>query len=163
MAAIRGKNTTPERIVRSVLHRLGCRFALHRPDLPGKPDIVMPAREVVVLVHGCYWHMHRCKRGRSTPATNATFWRKKRRANKMRDRRTLAALRRCGWVVLVVWECQTKGAKLDVLERRLQRFLGESAPHSVGRGGVKQAKANSKARPDRMRPHPRIRKHIRRT
>jgi len=117
MAAIRGKNTTPERIVRSVLHRLGCRFALHRADLPGKPDIVMPARGLIVLVHGCYWHMHDCKRGRSTPATNAAFWRSKRERNRERDRRTLAALRCLGWRVIVVWQCQARDA--ERLARRL--------------------------------------------
>lgn len=121
MAAIRGKDTTPERIVRSVLHSLGARFTLHRADLPGKPDIVMPARGAVVLVHGCYWHMHACKRGRSTPASNAAFWRAKRTRNLERDRRTLAALRRAGWRVLVVWECQTKNRA--ALARRLGRFI----------------------------------------
>ncbi len=121
MAAIRGKDTTPERIVRSMLHWLGCRFALHRADLPGKPDIVMPARGLIALVHGCYWHMHGCKRGRSTPATNAAFWRAKRERTRNRDRRTLAALRRAGWRVLVVWECQLRD--IDKLASRLRAFL----------------------------------------
>jgi DNA mismatch endonuclease (patch repair protein) len=121
MAAIRGKDTRPERIVRSVLHRLGCRFALQRADLPGKPDIVMPARGAVVFVHGCYWHMHACKRGRSTPATNAAFWRAKRAKNRERDRRTLTKVRRAGWRVLVVWECQTSNP--SALSRRLSGFL----------------------------------------
>ena len=129
MAAIRGKDTTPERIVRSVLHRLGCRFALHRTDLPGKPDIVMPARGLIVLVHGCYWHMHTCKRGRSTPTTNAAFWRAKRGRNRTRDRRTLAALRRAGWRVLVVWECQTRNA--ETLVGRLLAFLANSKPQGT--------------------------------
>lgn len=120
MAAIRGKDTTPERIVRSVLHRLGCRFALHRADLPGKPDIVMPARGAVVFVHGCYWHMHTCKRGRSTPATNAAFWRAKREKNRQRDRWTVAALRRAGWRVFVVWECELKADKIARVIERLQ-------------------------------------------
>ena len=121
MAAIRGKDTTPERIVRSILHRLGCRFAVHRADLPGKPDIVMPARNAVVFVHGCFWHMHACKRGRSTPATNAAFWRAKRERTRTRDRRTLAALRRAGWRVLVVWECRMRDAR--TLEAGLRKFL----------------------------------------
>jgi DNA mismatch endonuclease (patch repair protein) len=108
----------PERTVRSVLHRLGFRFALHRADLPGKPDIVMPARRAVVFVHGCYWHMHGCKRGRSTPVTNAAFWRTKRESNRMRDRRNVKALRRAGWWVVVVWECELKPAKIGrVIER----------------------------------------------
>ena len=121
MSAIRGKDTTPERIVRSVLHRLGFRFALHRADLPGKPDIVMPVRRAVVFVHGCYWHMHTCKRGRSTPATNSAFWRCKRLRNRARDKCTLAAIRRAGWWVLVVWECQT--ADRIRLAKRLSSFL----------------------------------------
>ena len=121
MAAIHGKDTTPERIVRSVLHRIGCRFALHRADLPGKPDIVMSARRAVVFVHGCYWHMHTCKRGRSTPATNSAFWRSKRLRNQARDKRTLAAIRRAGWRALVVWECQTVDRVR--LAKRLSSFL----------------------------------------
>jgi DNA mismatch endonuclease, patch repair protein len=123
MAAIRGKNTLPERIVRSVLHSRGFRFALHRTDLPGKPDIVLPARGVVVLVHGCYWHMHRCKRGRSTPETHAAFWRNKRERNRKRDRKNFNALRRAGWRVLTIWECQTRHPAF--LEARLRLFLGK--------------------------------------
>lgn len=122
MSAIRGKNTVPELIVRSILHRLGYRFALHRSDLPGKPDIVMPARGSIVLVHGCYWHMHSCKRGRSTPATNVAFWNAKRTRNRERDKRTLSMLRLAGWRVLVVWECQTR--EPVKLAERLSAFLG---------------------------------------
>ncbi len=121
MAAIRGKNTSPERIVRSVLHRHGFRFALHRANLPGKPDIVMPGRQVVILVHGCFWHMHKCKRGQSTPATRADFWKAKRQRTRERDRRTYMTLRRLGWRVIVVWECQTK--RLAALEMRLNSLL----------------------------------------
>ncbi|MBX3393783.1 MAG: DNA mismatch endonuclease Vsr [Phycisphaerae bacterium] len=121
MAAIRGKDTKPELIVRSVAHRLGFRFRLHSTDLPGKPDLVFPSRRAVVFVHGCYWHMHACKRGRSTPATNAEFWREKRNTNRERDRRTLAVLHRAGWRVLVVWECQLRD--LDKLASRLRAFL----------------------------------------
>ena len=106
--------------MRSLLHRLGFRFALHRVDLAGKPDIVMPARRAVVLVHGCYWHMHNCKRGRSTPATHAAFWRTKRERNRERDRETLAALRRAGWRVVVVWECELKSSKIGRVIERLQ-------------------------------------------
>ena len=118
MAAIRGKDTTPELIVRSILHRLGCRFSLHRTDLPGKPDIVMPARGAVVFVHGCYWHMHGCKRGRSTPGTNAAFWRSKREGNRKRDRKNVSALRRAGWRVLVIWQCELKSSKIGRIVER---------------------------------------------
>jgi len=121
MAAIRGKDATPERLVRSVLHRLGCRFSLHRTDLPGKPDIVMPARRSIILIHGCYWHSHTCKRGCSTPVSNAPFWKKKRNGIIIRDRRTLEALRRDGWRVLVIWECQTR-YKFRIVTR-LSKFL----------------------------------------
>lgn len=121
MAAIRAKDTRPELVVRSIAHRLGYRFRLHAPDLPGRPDMVFRSRRVVVFVHGCYWHMHNCKRGCSTPATNAAFWQAKRAENRRRDRRTLAALRRAGWRVIVLWECQTR----DVVQlgRRLSSSL----------------------------------------
>jgi DNA mismatch endonuclease (patch repair protein) len=121
MTAVKSRDTTPERIVRSVLHSLGCRFALHRADLPGKPDIVMPARGRIVLVHGCFWHGHTCARGRRAPVTNARYWRMKIDRNRGRDKRALTALRRAGWRVLVVWECQTRDrAKLA---ERLADFL----------------------------------------
>jgi DNA mismatch endonuclease (patch repair protein) len=128
MAAIHGKDTTPERLVRSILHRLGFRFALHRPDLPGKPDIVMPARGAVVLVHGCYWHMHRCKRGRSTPTTNAAFWQAKRIRNRQRDREVIASLRRAGWRVVVVWECELRPKKVARVIERLRSLKGAGNP-----------------------------------
>lgn len=121
MAAISDRNTAPERKVRSVLHRLGFRFSLHRTDLPGKPDIVMPVRKVVVLVHGCFWHMHTCKRGRSTPVTRAAFWDSKRKETRRRDRRTSSALQRLDWKVIVIWECQTQN--LAELENRLTTIL----------------------------------------
>ena len=121
MAANRGKNTTPERIVRSVLHSLGYRYRLHQATLPGKPDLVLPRLNIVVLIHGCFWHSHKCKRGRSTPSSNVAFWQKKRTGTVARDRRTIAALRRTGWRVLVVWECQI--ANRERLSERLHRFL----------------------------------------
>jgi len=121
MAAIRGKDTEPERIVRSLAHRLGQRFRLHVSDLPGKPDLVFRSARAVIFVHGCYWHAHTCKRGQSTPVTNAAFWRTKRAKNRARDRTTVAALRRSGWRVLVVWECQTRDRAR--LAHRLAAFL----------------------------------------
>jgi DNA mismatch endonuclease (patch repair protein) len=126
MQAVKGRDTRPERLVRSILHGLGCRFALHRADLPGKPDIVMPARERVVLVHGCFWHGHTCARGGREPAENAEYWRGKIQRNRRRDRRTLAALRRAGWQVLVVWECETRNA--TKLTTRLAEFLRTRRP-----------------------------------
>lgn len=125
MQAVKGRDTTPERVVRSMMHRLGGRFTLRRKDLPGKPDIVMPARGTVVFVHGCFWHGHTCARGKRKPITNAVYWQAKIERNQNRDRRSVAALRRSGWRVLVVWECETR--KPAQLERRLTRFLASSA------------------------------------
>jgi len=121
MSRIRGKNTKPEMIVRSLAHRLGYRFRLHRTDLPGKPDIVFPSRGKVVLVHGCFWHRHNCRYGRVMPATRRQFWSRKFDANRERDRRNRRALRSRGWDVLVIWECQTKDRAR--LAERLCRFL----------------------------------------
>ena len=86
MAAIKGKDTRPEMVVRRMLHRLGFRYALHKNGLPGKPDLVFPSRRKVIFVHGCYWHIHDCRYGRVVPATRADFWRAKRRSNVERDR-----------------------------------------------------------------------------
>jgi DNA mismatch endonuclease (patch repair protein) len=121
MRAIKGRNTKPELIVRSALHRLGCRFSLHRSDLHGRPDIVMPARNAVVFVHGCFWHGHVCRHGRRKPASNVAYWTAKLERNRERDRRAVKALRKAGWRVLVVWECQTRDA--DSLGARLCTFL----------------------------------------
>src|SRR5271170_2490321 len=107
MRAIRSKNMRPEMAVRSLVHKLGYRFRLHRPDLPGTPDLVFPSRRKIIEVRGCFWHWHLCPKGRSTPITNAEFWRKKKLENKERDARNGAHLRRLGWRVLVIWECQT--------------------------------------------------------
>src|SRR5438874_463419 len=108
MSAIRGKDTKPELIVRSIVHALGCRFRLHRRNMPGAPDIVLPRHKKIVLVHGCYWHMHNCRWGLVTPKTNAKFWHAKRTGNVKRDRRNLTELKRMDWRVLTVWECETK-------------------------------------------------------
>jgi len=121
MSQIRGRDTTPERVVRSIVHRLGYRFRLHRSDLPGKPDLVLTRLNKVILVHGCYWHMHRCRYGRVVPKTNARFWREKRMGNVERDRRNIRRLRRQGWKVMVAWECWTRNP--DGLEDRLVSFL----------------------------------------
>ena len=121
MSRIKGKDTTPEMVVRSLVHALGYRFRLHRKDLPGKPDLVLPRHKKVIFVHGCFWHMHTCKKGKSTPATNVKFWKNKREGNKKRDRRNIAALKKQGWEVLVVWECQLKNP--DKLQQRIADFL----------------------------------------
>jgi DNA mismatch endonuclease, patch repair protein len=118
MSAIRGKNTKPEMRVRSFLHRAGLRFRLHRADLPGKPDIVLPGRSVAIFVHGCFWHWHGCKYS-VWPKTRAEFWREKIMGNVQRDRRHVRALRRIGWRPITVWECQTSAEQLDRLLKEL--------------------------------------------
>lgn len=121
MSRIRGKDTKPEMTVRRLVHALGYRFRLHRRDLPGCPDLVLPRHRKVIFVHGCFWHRHRCRYGRPMPATRRQFWKKKLEGNKQRDARNRRALRRLGWDVLVVWECQTR--KPHKLIDRLVVFL----------------------------------------
>lgn len=123
MRNVKGKNTTPELAVRRMLHRLGFRFRLHRKDLPGKPDIVLPSRRKIVLVHGCYWHGHDCRYGR-LPKSRLEFWGPKIEANRARDARNLAELEEQGWTVLVVWQCETRNPA--TLEKRLIDFLSPS-------------------------------------
>lgn len=123
MSRIRNKNTRPEIIVRSLVHGMGCRYSLHNSKLPGKPDLVLSRHRKIIFVHGCFWHMHKCRYGRVTPQTRAGFWQNKRMGNVMRDRRNLAALKREGWQVLVVWECWTRD--LESLGKRLVAFLKE--------------------------------------
>lgn len=121
MAAIKGENTAPELYVRRLLHAHGYRFRLHRDDLPGKPDIVLPRYEKVVFVHGCFWHGHRrCKRA-TLPKTNRTFWQKKIEGNRRRDARVKRQLRSLGWEVFEVWQCQLR--RPTALEKRLMQFL----------------------------------------
>jgi DNA mismatch endonuclease, patch repair protein len=111
MASIRGKDTGPEKSVRSLVHQLGYRFRLHRRDLPGKPDLVFPSRRKVIFVHGCFWHMHDCRYGRVTPATRIEFWQAKRTGTVERDRRAIEQLTTLGWESLIVWECNTKNTE----------------------------------------------------
>lgn len=123
MSRIRSKDTKPEMIVRSLVHQMGFRFRLHRKDLPGKPDLVLPRHHKVIFVHGCFWHMHRCRYGKVTPKTNAQFWQDKREGNVARDRRHRRQLRSDGWDVLTIWECWTKDPETLVIPR-LETFLG---------------------------------------
>jgi DNA mismatch endonuclease, patch repair protein len=122
MSRIRGKDTKPELIVRSIVHQMGCRFRLHRKDLPGTPDLVLPGRSKVIFVHGCFWHMHRCRYGRVKPMTNAAFWQAKREGTVDRDRRNRKSLRAAGWEVFTVWECWTRETE-ERLIPRLNAFL----------------------------------------
>ncbi|QNN23000.1 DNA mismatch endonuclease Vsr [Planctomycetales bacterium ZRK34] len=120
MAAVKGKDTTPEMTVRRMVHRMGYRYRLHVRGLPGTPDMVFPRLEKIINVHGCFWHMHHCGRCR-IPATRREYWVGKLQRNKLRDQRTRRKLNRMGWSVLTVWECQLK--RPEVLMRRIRRFL----------------------------------------
>ncbi len=122
MARVRTKNTTPELIVRSCLHTMGYRFRLHRRDLPGTPDIVLPKFHKVIFVHGCYWHGHGCSSGR-LPKSNVEFWESKIKLKMARDVRNLEAIRNCGWSAYVVWSCQTQS--LVNLRASLLTFLSD--------------------------------------
>lgn len=123
MSRIRSRDTKPEIVVRSIVHRMGYRFRLHDKNLPGKPDIVLPRHRKIIDVRGCFFHMHSCRYGRVKPATNNEFWLAKRQSNRLRDKRNARLLRDAGWDVLVIWECETKA--LDRLERMLGRFLSK--------------------------------------
>ena len=112
MSRIKSKDTTPERIVRSFLHRNGFRFRLHAKDLPGKPDIVLPKYKTVIEVRGCFWHRHPGCKSATNPSSNVDFWQKKFAANVSRDERTEQELKKLGWNVIVVWECETGKSNL---------------------------------------------------
>lgn len=108
MSGIKGKNTKPELIVRRFLHSQGYRFRLHRKDLPGKPDIVLPRMKVCIFVHGCFWHRHANCKYAVMPKSRVDFWTAKFEANIDRDRKALENLNRDGWTVFTVWECELK-------------------------------------------------------
>ena len=127
MARVRGKDTKPEIVVRSIVHRLGYRFRLHRAGLPGRPDLVFAGRRKAIFVHGCFWHRHPGCRGTTTPKTRASYWQEKFRQNIERDRRAIEALEEAGWSVMVVWECETRDSK--TLARRLKQFLAQDSPN----------------------------------
>lgn len=120
MARICSKNTKPELIVRSQLHRLGFRFRVHRKDLPGKPDIALPRHHKIILVHGCFWHGHSCSLG-SKPKSNQDYWREKIRNNRLRDRRVKRELIKQGWTVLEIWECEIR--KNVGIKEKLEMFM----------------------------------------
>jgi DNA mismatch endonuclease (patch repair protein) len=121
MRAVKSRDTTPERIVRTLVSRLGYRFRLIRADLPGKPDLTFPKFRSVVFVHGCFWHGHSCGRGARVPRTNVEYWVRKISGNRTRDAKVRAELQKTGWRVLTIWECQLK--REAALERRIASFL----------------------------------------
>jgi DNA mismatch endonuclease (patch repair protein) len=121
MSGIRGRNTKPELLIRSLLHRRGFRFRLDARDLPGRPDIVLPRFGAVIFVHGCFWHGHDCPLFK-WPQTRPDFWREKIGRNRANDEKSRAALLAAGWRVGVVWECALRGANRD-LDGVLQRLV----------------------------------------
>jgi DNA mismatch endonuclease, patch repair protein len=125
MARIRAKDTEPELVVRSVLHCLGFRFRLHRRDLPGTPDITLPKYQMIILVHGCFWHRHPKCRFAYSPKSRVDFWLNKFAKNVARDKLVRQTLLRMGWKVLVIWECETTSR--EALEKRLRSLLRKGA------------------------------------
>jgi len=128
MAKVRSKDTKPEIEVRSLLHRLGYRFRLHRKELPGKPDIVFKRRRKAIFVHGCFWHGHGCQIGR-LPKSNLDYWREKIERNINRDAEKRSELEKLGWSVDEVWQCEIKDNQL--LAERLKNFLGPTKPIDI--------------------------------
>jgi DNA mismatch endonuclease (patch repair protein) len=123
MAAVHSQDTTPEMAVRKIVHALGYRYRLHVPTLPGRPDLVFPARRKVVFVHGCFWHRHNGCRYATSPKTNSEFWESKFAANVARDRHVRRELRKMDWATLTVWQCELK--KPGKLTERLNDFLSD--------------------------------------
>lgn len=124
MRAVKSVNTKPEMAVRQIVHAMGYRYRLHRADLPGKPDLVFPARRSVIFVHGCWWHGHDCKRGAREPKTNRDYWVAKIDGNRKRDIASRQALEALGWRPLIIWECEIRN--VDELSNRLSSFLGRT-------------------------------------
>jgi DNA mismatch endonuclease (patch repair protein) len=124
MRRVKGRNTTPELTVRRALTALGARYRLHRKDLPGSPDIVMPGRRLALFVHGCFWHGHDCARGSRVPKANRDYWVGKVERNRARDARTQAELAALGWRVETIWECDLKDA--EALSSRLAAMLAKT-------------------------------------
>ena len=121
MSCVSGKNTKPELIVRSLLHKAGYRFRLHRSDLPGKPDITLPKYKKVIFVHGCFWHGHKDCRRSKRPISNKKFWHEKLDKNIKRDIVNIRNLKELGWGVLIVWTCEVN--ELNQLKNKLLSFL----------------------------------------
>jgi DNA mismatch endonuclease (patch repair protein) len=142
MAGIGTRDTAPEMVVRRGLHRLGFRFRLHRKDLPGRPDVVLPGQRVVIFVHGCFWHGHVECRYFRLPRTNADFWRTKIARNVERDAEVVTRLVGQGWRVLMVWECATRGESGTLVPERIAQWLQDT--HVVGELGTAPADSNVK-------------------
>ena len=128
MRRVKGRDTAPERTVRRLLTGLGARYRLHRKDLPGNPDIVLPGRRLAVFVHGCFWHGHDCARGARVPKANRDYWTAKVARNVARDQRARDALTAAGWRVETVWECELKDQ--PAVQARLKALLDQAASAS---------------------------------
>lgn len=140
MSGIRGKDTKPELIVRKVLFAAGFRFRLHRRDLPGVPDVVLPGKRVAIFVHGCFWHMHAGCKNAKLPSSPQDFWREKLGRNIERDKKNVDALIDLGWRVLVVWECSTRGKGAEsALPSALTSWIGGGEARGELSGGSKPA------------------------
>lgn len=129
MSGIRGRNTKPEILIRSLLHQQGFRFRLHVGNLPGKPDIVLPRYHAVIFVHGCFWHGHDCQYFK-WPQTRPEFWREKITHNRANDLKAIKALKKEGWRIGIVWECAVRGAGIDTenITRRMNNWLCGDKP-----------------------------------
>lgn len=121
MSNIHSKNTKPELYVRSLIHKMGYRYRLHKSNVPGKPDLVFKGLNKVIFVHGCFWHMHKCQFGKVKPLTNTEFWEKKRHSNVERDKKVKKLLKKEGWAILVIWECELKDESKLLL--KISNFL----------------------------------------
>jgi DNA mismatch endonuclease (patch repair protein) len=121
MARVRSRDTKPELAVRRLVHGMGYRYRLYLSNLPGKPDLTFPMKRKAIFVHGCFWHGHECTAGTNRPRSRLVYWRPKLSRNRQRDRANLAALRRLGWKVFVIWECQL--GNLERVRSRIERFL----------------------------------------
>jgi DNA mismatch endonuclease (patch repair protein) len=121
MAAVHSRDTAPELVLRRLLHGLGYRYRLHGGDLPGRPDLVFPARHKVIFVHGCFWHRHAGCKYTTTPKTRRRFWIQKFASNTLRDAQNIRELGKWGWQSMIVWQCQLKRPQATL--RRVVRFL----------------------------------------
>ena len=130
MSRIRSGNTKPELLVRSLLHRMGYRFRLHRKDLPGKPDIVLPKHKAVIFIHGCFWHHHDGCKYAYIPKTRQEFWRAKFKSNVERDKKVKKQLKEKNWRILVIWECEL--SNIESIIKRLKDYLNKERTDKNG-------------------------------
>lgn len=149
MAGIRGKNTKPEKVIRSALHSAGFRYRIHVSDLPGKPDLVFPKYKAVILVHGCFWHRHPGCWWSTNPSSNVGFWAAKFDQNVSRDAKNINELRKLGWRVAVVWECAMRLKQPEATALTIGNWL-------KGRGSLLRLPLNSKMRRSANQKNPNV-------